>query len=561
MTRVTAVILMLLISLSLVSCQPGPGDIDFQNIGFDSNSGIYKNTDDIMDKGPVKGGTLNLFSTIPDTLNPLQTKNYYVSDFLGFIYEGLVRLDKNQKPQPMLSDAWDVSGDGLVWNFHIREGIRWHNGDSLTAEDVEFTVEAILSTKMDSVYKKLLENITTFAAVDSSNFKLVLRKPNSFTAETMTFPIVPRSLAMKVYDTKDFKPVGTGPYKYLGETEKKSVTLERFGTWWYPSVSKEEGRGYLYMDRININLFGSPDDAMNAFQTSDIDAAGVAMEDFSKYDGRTDLIIKNYLSRDFEFLAFNLRNPVLADISVRKAIEAAVDREKIRRDVLYGHGVVADLPVNPDSWLFEGQQAVEKESRRSVDILTEGGWKESDGRFYKSFGGGRKYLELEILVNNNNSRRNMIAGNISDQLNNAGIKTTVKVLPWKDMFKLIDAGKYDLASTGCRITQVPDISLLYSNPYLSSYFPLQEDLVRNISGYSNPMVDNYIGMIFSENDQEKRKGYFSNMKNIIDQDLPYLGLFFLNDAVIYRKSVRGNLAPYTWSKYNDITGWYLPDLQ
>ena len=564
--RVMAVILILSICPALVSCQLYSDNPELEKMDLGSNSGIYKNNDDVMDRGPVKGGTLDLFSTIPDTLNPLLTKNTFVSDFLSFVYEGLVRLDEKQRPVPVLSDTWSVSSDGLIWNFHIRDGVLWNDGSALTAEDVEFTVESLLNARMDSVYKRLLQNVTTFAAVDSSNFKLVLRKPNSFTAEMMTFPILPGYLAEKVYAPGNFKPVGTGPYKFVSYTENRSVILERNEDWWYPDTlddNKDDNKKeFMYIDQINIKLYNSPEDAINAFQTCDIDAACVNVDDFNKYDGRTDLVIKKYLSRDFEFLAFNLYNPVFADVSVRKAVAAAIDKEKILSDVLYGHGAVADLPINPDSWLLE-EQSAEKETagKQPRDILLEGGWKENEAGFYKTFAGVKKKLEIELQVNKENNRRIMIAEKICEQLNKSGIKSTVVVTPWKELFNLIDTKKFGVAYTGCRITQVPDISFLYSNTYLPLFYPVQEDAGRNISGYDNAEVNSYIDMIFKENDQDKKKKLFSDMKKIIDEDSPYIGLFFLNNAIIYRKSVRGSLEPYIWNRYNDITGWYLPALQ
>jgi len=564
--RIKTIILILVftLNLTLVSCQSDYDDLELEKLGFDLNNGIYKNNDDIMDKGPVKGGTLNLFSTFPDTLNPLLTKNAYASEFLSFIYEGLVTLDEKQKPEPHLADKWSVSSDGLIWNFHIRDEIRWSDGKALSAKDVEFTFSFLLMSNVDSLYEKQLQNIATFAAIDSSNFKVVLKKPDSFTAEKMTFPILPAHIENDINETADFKPLGTGPFKFDNYLENKTVTLKKNDSWWYINAREDKSKEIMLIDEICIKLYKSAEDSINAFQVYDIDVGFINTDDINKYISRTDMIMKNYTSREFEFLAFNLNNPVFADISVRKAVAAAIDRQEILDDILNGHGTISDIPIHPDSWLYESPNMVPaalNAGQVSKDILLEGGWKEKDSGFYKMFAGINKKLEIEILVNNNNSRRILAAERVCQQLLEAGMAARVTRLPWNSLYGLIDTGKFDIAYTGCRITQAPDISFLYSNSYLPAYLPVQNNIGRNISGYVGVEANSLIDQFYREIDYEKRKNILSGFKNVVNTDLPYIGLFFPDNAVIYRKSVRGSLQPYVWNKYHDSTCWYLPELQ
>lgn len=560
--KVIVCLLIFSISLSLASCQTDQGYLqpDILNQGLDNESNI--NNDVVIDRGPVKGGTLNLFSTFPDTMNPMLTKNIYVRDFLSFIYEGLVRLDEKQRPEPVLSDKWYASEDGLVWNFHIREGVIWSDGIPFTADDIEFTMNKLFNDNSDSIYKKLLQNITTFAAVDSSNFRIILRKPNSFTAETMTFPIIPSHLPEVALKKADFKPIGTGPYIFFEYQERKSVVLKRNEEWWQAGADKS--KSIPLFDNIKIKLYSSPEDSADAFQTNSIDAACLGMEDIEKYDTRTDLIIKKYCSRDFEFLAFNLRNPVFADVSVRKAVAASIDREDLIKNILGGYAVMSDMPVNPDSWLLEGLKVITANSSgvlKPNEILLAGGWKENEKGYYKIFNGVKKQLEIVLMVNKNNRRRILTADKICGQLIASDISSKVEVLPWDTMYGLIDSGKFDMAYTGCRITQVPDVSFLYSNSYLPSFMPLPDNIARNISGYGSNEANSRIELMYEEIDNIKRKNIFSDLKVILNKDMPYIGLFFLDNAMIYKKNVRGSLEPYVWNRYNDIAGWYLPDLQ
>ena len=556
MLKRNMIIAILLVScVFLTACQADSGN-DLENLNYD-----------ILDRGPVKGGTLKLFTTRPDTLNPILTKNTYVSDFLSLVYEGLVKLDRSGFPVPVLADSWEVSPDGLVWDFHIRSGVQWQDGKPFTANDVQYTFDCIFNSAADSIYKRQLQNIATYTAADASSFKMVLRKPNSFTPELLTFPILQASSGAS--GTADFTPSGTGPFRFDSYGEGKKITLLANSGWWRLKSEGEGSGDRMYLSEVDINVYKNPDDALNAFQSGDADVVSINASDFNKYNGRTDLILKKFTSRDFEFLAVNLYNQVFADPNLRKALASAIDREAVIKDVYKGDAIAADLPVCPESWLFDG---LAKASGGAVlptaDLLKLGGWNEkswqpaeNESRYYKNINGVRKNLDVEILVNNNNSSRANAADIICAQLKAAGINAKTTRLGWDELLARIDSRKFDMALLGCRTTQIPDISFLYSNSYLPSYKALQGDTGRNVAGYANADVNSYIGQIFAEPSSDSKKAMFFNMKQIIDADMPYIGLYFTENALIYRKNIRGLLEPYIWDRYNDITRWYKPELQ
>jgi len=558
--------IVLAISLFLASCQSSFYTEQLQQQYNAANTGdIYQSDYDILDKGPEAGGTLNLFSTFPDTFNPLLTKNIYVADFMSFVYEGLTKLNEKQQAVPYLSDYWSVSEDGLVWNFHIRDGVKWHDGQDFTAYDVEFTINSLMNPGIDSVYKPLIKNIITCAAVDSSNVKLVLKKKNSFTPEMMTFPVLQKKQFENndfITASKDFAPVGTGPYKFSSYKEGKQVVLKADKNWWYLNVEGSEAKNGLYLETINVNLYKKQNDIMEAFQAGDADVFGIDSSDFSKFSGRTDIIIKKYTSRDFEFLSLNMSNPVLSDEYARKAISTAINRDELIADILPGVAVAADLPVIPGSWIdTEGNESSLTFSGEKPDpraILEEGGWKESKDGYYKQIDGLRRYLKVELIVNSNNTIRVSVAQKICSQLEQSGIQATCTQVTWDELKSRVNNSKYDIAFLGCRVPQLPDISYLYSDSYLSGAIPSGIDAARNISGYKNVQVDTYINLIFAENNPERQKAIFKSLKTQVLNDTPYIGLYFLRNAMVYSKNLRGQLNPDTWNRYKDIYHWYKP---
>ncbi len=582
---ISILIILVIQCIFLTACQTGRELKQLQRLHDQYNAKTdeseYTNDDDVLDRGPEKGGVLNLFTTEPDTLNPILTKNAFTADILSFVYEGMTKLDENQKAKAVLADRWSVSDDGLIWEFHIRDGVKWHDGELLTAYDVEFTIQTLLNPGISSVYKPLLLNISTCAAVDSSTIRIALKKPNSFMPEMMDFPIIPKHLFidMDILSSSGLmKPVGTGPYRFDSHTEGESVVLKLNEDWWNFNENETLKIGSMYLETIQANIFKNAEDMMAAFQSGAADVAAITVNEYHKYKGRTDLNIKKYTSRDFEFISFNLDDPVLSDIYARKAISSAIDREKIINELLPGDAVLAELPVLPSSWIegYSTSQAPAEEETSgesdetlttgqneavsiTEDILIKGGWKKNQQGYYKVIKGVRRYLSTELAVNSNNSIRVRAAQMICEQLEAAGIKVKLVQMGWNELVSNVNAGKHKMAFIGCRVPQIPDVSYLYSNSYLPESLSSKTSAnAKNISGYSDPEVDDFITALFTENDMRRRVVVYNELKRKVLDDCPYVGLYFMRDAMVYSKEIKGRMMPDTWNRFNDMTSWYKP---
>lgn len=582
------IIIYILSCLLLTSCQTGYELEHLQQLHKKYDTAVERskfiNDFDVLDSGPVKGGTLKLFTTEPDTLNPILTKNTYTADVVSFIYEGLTRLDKDQKAVPVLSDAWTVSDDGLIWDFHIREGVKWHDGEPFTAYDAEFTIQTIMIPSVNSVYRPLLLDVSSCMAVDSSNLKIALKKPNSFLPEMMNFPIIPKHKFVSVdvlTAAEKIDPVGTGPYRFDMYSPGEKIALSLNNDWWYMNQNADLTAEGMYLEAIHATILKSADDAMEAFQAGDVDVTGIPVNEFHKYKGRTDLTIKKYTSRNYEFIAFNLKEPVFTDVYARKAVSMAIDREKIIRDLLPGEAEAADLPVLPGSWISDldgiSAQSIEdddpaankqnekdeeedelSDAKTPEEVLTAGGWKANKQGYYKVIKGVRRYLSVEMLVNSNNALRVRAAQMACEQLEEAGIPAKLVQLEWDDLLKRVDTGKFNMVFMGCRIPQIPDISFMYSAGYLPDGYTANARSAYNVAGYANAQVDAYITALFAENDPEKKKAIYKGMMEQIQEDRPYIGMYFLRDSMIYSKEIKGQIAPDTWNRFNDMTQWYKP---
>jgi len=523
-----------------------------------SDSGNVRSQDNVTGskntfKNYTYGGTLKLFCTNPDTMNPVLTTNTYVRKFASLIFESMVKIDKNQKPVPCLAKGWEVSEDGLTWNFYLNENILWHDDSPFSADDVVFTLDTIRNSAGLSVYQRNLENVLSYAAIDSYTLEIKLNTPDSFTPLLMSFPIVKKIDVSEGGEYKgSFEPVGTGPYR-LSEYGDSSIILARNENWWQKSNGQIKGP---YFDNVEIKIYGGKEEEAVAFLKGETDIALVDRGEVEKYYYRPDITVRRYPSNEFEFIAFNFNNSALAEKTVRQAIAYAIDRKSIIDNVLSGEAIAAEIPVIPDTWLYNSNTIVYNvDKKKAKELLLQDGWEESNGVMSKKIAGVKTVLSFNLLVNSDNSLRREVAQKIADDIAEIGIKVEITEVSWDSELAMLASGSFDMALLGCTIPVTLDLSYLYSSEKVGA--SSGSNYVWNISGYKNDEVDSCLKKILAERDEYEQKVLFFNMKNIIIDDVPYFGLYFYNDAVLYNMKLDGELNPYTWNVYNDMVKWYV----
>lgn len=598
-TRLALIFCLVFIFCLLISCSYDAGDlfpspdIEIQN---QSNQPVSENINsfEFIDTGPHKGGNLNLFSTFPDTLNPLMTKNPYVKEFLQLVFEGLFSLDTNQKPIPVLCVSYNISGDGLSWTFHLRKGITWHNESMFTANDVKATFDFITDASNNSIYRQNLYNIVTYTAVSPYVFKTVLKYPDSFMAELLTFPVMPsltlnsRSVKSESVAQQTFN--GTGPYKFDASKNENFITLLASENWWGAvenEVSETAKVKAPYIQNLTIKLYPSPENALPAFLAGEIDILQLGGTEFDHFKGRDDVLYKIFPCRIFDFIAFNVMDPVFIESGTRQAIYTLIDKDEIIKKTLQGNVLPSDFPVLPETWLNGGAEGAtgaaganringitgntgntgganssdnngKKERFEKAEmLLKENGWKKENNLYYKLINNKKTPLEMSILVNIENRRRKLVAEKIKEQLSIAGIPVNIIYESWDKVTDLLDKHKFQVALTGVSIPTAPGISFLYSNSYPAPFQTTSSIHSSNISGY----IDNYLEGLFDvmkkEISFESRYKLFEHQTEFVNSSLPYIGLYFEYNAMVSRKNIRGNIDPYIWNRYYDITTWYL----
>ena len=198
-----------------------------------------------------------------DTINPILSNNKNVQQISKLIYEPLVDLSSDYKAEPCLATEWAKQSDNS-YLIRLRENVRWSNGQSFTADDVQFTIDRLKDTQ--TIYSSNVQDITGIEVIDDYTIKINLDKEVPFFEYNLTFPI----LSKEYYQGEDFAstsknsaPVGTGKFK-IADAQSSYITLEKNTNWW----NKEK---QIVLEKITVNLYSSVGELYNSFKIGNLD--------------------------------------------------------------------------------------------------------------------------------------------------------------------------------------------------------------------------------------------------------------------------------------------------
>jgi peptide/nickel transport system substrate-binding protein len=504
-----------------------------------------------IDKEPDRGGVLRIFSTFPDTLNPILSENSYMKDYAKLMYDSMYTLSSRQEALPSLVESSQMTPDGFIWNFKLRENIYWHDGIPFSSQDIEFTFNTILNLQINSIYKENLRDIVSFSSIDNTNFRIVLKRIDGFLPWRLTFPILPKHYYINEQNfekDKQKSPPGTGPFKFYEFKENEILKLSANEKWW--GISKDKKVRTPYIEEIEIKLGQNINSTSDMFSSSDIDVLFLKRGFWGNYIGRRYITLQKYPSNQFEFLAYNLGNKSwLEDKNLRRAVNLCLDRIELINSVIPGEATPADLPIFPESIFNEGTiERFSANKDKAKEIFIANGWKyDQNGKLYKDVNGFSSYLRLSLTVNKENQVRMSIANTIKKQLEDCGMTIDIKECSEEEYFEVLSKKDFEIVISGISISGYPDLASLYSN----------ENPQVNFTGYNNFDLNNLIADFVTEIDLNKKRDKLKSIRSIINEDVPYSGLYFYNDAVVYNKKYKGNFEPHYWNRLNDITSWFI----
>lgn len=471
---------------------------------------------------------ISIFSYKADTFCPIVSNNEANLRMLNIIYEGLVSVNDDLMPQPCLAESWTPSADGLQWTIKLRKNALWHNGNRFGAKDVVYTVEQIKNQEK-SAYSYNVSNIVGIEAIDTNTVKIILNKPVASFMSLMYFPII--ESADQPIDAVNFKPNGTGPYKFEDRNEGNIYYLVANDSWW---------GGYIETKTVKVRMLPGGETSLYAFSSNSIDLVPTDDMDWGKFIDTTASSYTSIATPIYNFLGINHSNKVLGDTAVRQAMSLAIDRNALVEKAMLGYAVAANSPVRKE-WFVYGSQEFEYKQNTIMakKIMEENEWKLNGNAYSKVIDNASHTAQFNILVNENNTTRVNIADMIKNNLDSFGIKVSVTKLSYEEYLERIQSGNYDAFVGSMELSPDLDFGLIFGE--------------GNMFGFNDEEMFSVMAEMQKKQSQDEIKAGYAEFINLFEQLNPVVGLFFEDTVLLYSKRIsEDRIKPSYFDVYRGI---------
>ncbi|NLI89948.1 MAG: peptide ABC transporter substrate-binding protein [Epulopiscium sp.] len=453
----------------------------------------------------------------PSTLNPILNMDETVDRALKIVFSFLVDFNENDEPVPNLAKSWSLAEGGTVVDIKLDTSIKWHDGESLKADDVIYTLKTIQEAE-NSPYKPCVKNILSYTASSEDTVTIVYKEPFSGYAHGLYFPVIPSHI-----EDLSFNPIGTGPYALESFSNNRNMLLKNNNSYFKGSPKIEE-----------IEVIFSPDTEsdLNSFDQGLIDVVSTDVIDWEKYAKNKKSNINEYMTLNYDYIGINFNKPALQEVKTRQALLYASNREYILEKIYLYHGQVVDVPVSPSSWLYNQDLVMYESNVDKAKELLEG-----------------NTLELNLLVNKDNRQRMSVASALQKMYKDVGITLNIIEASEEEFMEKVQSRQFDLFLGGWNLSIIPDLSFAFHSSYGQA--------ATNYGNYSNEQMDSILREAFNARSNEELREEYLKMQTHFSEQLPYISLYFRTAALLTNEKIKGDINPHHMNQYQNIHMWYI----
>ncbi len=480
----------------------------------------------------------------PKTLDPALSTDIYSVTIIQQIYDGLVQFDKNLNVIPAIAKSWKISPNGLTYTFYLREGVKFHNGREVTAEDFVYSMTRIIDPKTQSPAANFLDRVLGFKEFQERNanhlrglnaigkyiFEIKLSEPYSPFLSILgmnKFKVLPKEELEKSGIEFGKFPVGTGAFKFVSMKEGEEIILE---------ANQDYFERRPYLDKIIFRIFhGAPQEKiLKEFKEGNFEESFIPAEEIENVVKDKRYIFLQRPTLSLRFYGFNLLSKPLDNKKLRKAINLAIDKNTILSEIHKNQFHLAKSILPPGMPGYDPlKNPYPFNEKQAIKLLSEVG-----------FPNGKGVPPLEIWSSSSSEAAQKELNEIKSQLNRIGIQTTIHFeTNWPNFVSMLRDHKAPMfILAGYADIPDPDHSLGIRFHSKSQY---------NYMGYHNPEVDRLIDRAKAERDYLKRMEMYRKIEGIVLEDAPIVPMVHHLFQMAYQPYVRG-------IEVNALGGPYIP---
>jgi peptide/nickel transport system substrate-binding protein len=456
-----------------------------------------------------------MIESSPTNLDPRVGTDAQSERIDELLFDSLVRRDEHFNLHPWLAERWETP-DPLTYVFHLRQGVRFHNGQPLTARDVKWTLDSLLQGKVRSTKSASYRYVDRVEAPDDATVIFRLKEPFA----TLLWNLSDGAIGIVPYGTLDElaqKPVGSGPFRFVSAALDKDVVVERNPDYWGDKSKVERVRFAVIPDMTTRALElrkGSADIAINALSADVV----------RTLEHEPPLAVQRAPGTIYAYLALNVRDPLLADARVRQALAYAIDRQPLIEYLWRGQARPANSVLPPQSWAFDGSGAqYPHDPVKANALLDEAGYPPKNGVRFR----------LTMKTSTEETTR-LLAAVFQQQLREVGVALEIRSFEPATFLSDVTHGAFQMYSLRwIGGNQDPE---MFEHVFLSTNFP---PAGQNRSHYANALVDSLIERARHQADQQKRKETYARLQHVLNEDLPYIHLWYFDNVMVHTRRVRG----------------------
>jgi peptide/nickel transport system substrate-binding protein len=458
-------------------------------------------------------------STNPSRLNPILATDSSSSEISGFIFNGLVKYDKDLSTiVGDLAESFYFENEKTLL-FKLRSNVKWHDGEKFSANDVLFTYNTLISPKISSPYSSNFRFVESVEVVDELTLRVRYKEAYFKALETWMMGILPQHLLQNeqnlMSSSFNTNPIGTGAYKLHQLEYSKNIVLSAFDEYF-------EGRPKI--DEISFHIIADPMTRFLMLKSGSLDIGSIEPMQyerqldksfFDKFD------IYENISQSYTYLGFNLRIEKFKNPKVREALSLAINREELVKILFFDHAKVCTGPFLPATNAFnEDVKAPKQNIQKAKELLREAGYNESNP------------FTFEIATSNSSDTRPYAAQILQHQLKEAGVVVTLRVMEWQAFLNMVVfPNKFDSVLLGWGLSPTPD-------PYMFWHSDSDKQGGFNLVGYHNAEMNKMIEDSQSMIDSKELSLVWKKMFKTITDENPYLFLFIPNSITTVSKKIK-----------------------